>query len=111
MAERSIYSCDACRLDAEGPLPAESALPADREALWADPCSTPRDEYLAGARVRALALVEAGWLVDAWGGFAWELQQHPETAGHPELERGIGLFLHGHLAEPEAVRRWLEEVL
>lgn len=68
-----------------------------------------REEHLAKAKERALAILDGGSTAAAFDRFAADLEGHPETAGHPAVELGIGLMTIGGLSTREEMRKFIED--
>ena len=67
-----------------------------------------REEHLMWCKQRALAYVNAGNINEAFHSMASDLQKHPETKDHPELEAFIPLRWLGRLSTPRAMREFIE---
>lgn len=59
-----------------------------------------RSEHLEWCKKRALAYLP-GDPSEAFASMMSDLRKHPETAGHPAIELGAGLFFSGHLNDPK----------
>lgn len=66
-----------------------------------------RQEHLAWCKNRALELLDAGNLENAFASMCSDLGKHPETQGHLGIELGTMLLLNGHLNNDEQMRDWI----
>jgi hypothetical protein len=67
-----------------------------------------RDEHLAWCKQRALELLEAGDLNQAFASMGSDLRKHPETAGHSGIQLGTMLLVGGHLKTAKQMRDFIE---
>lgn len=69
-----------------------------------------RSEHVRWCKTRALEYVDAGQLQQALASLYSDLGKHPETAGHPVLQLGMGLQMMGALSTSGEVRRFVDGV-
>jgi hypothetical protein len=67
-----------------------------------------RDEQLAFAKERALAVLANGNVQGAYQSMVSDLTDHSETAGHPGLMLGMMELMTGHLSTVQAMRHHIE---
>jgi hypothetical protein len=68
---------------------------------------TTKAEHIAYCKERALEYVDAGDLINAYSSMVSDLNNHPETEGHPAIVVGMGLMVGGHLSTPESMREFI----
>jgi hypothetical protein len=61
------------------------------------------------AKDRAFEYVENGDVQGAYASFASDLNKHDETRGHDALTIGMMLLMSGHLANAEAMRKFIDD--
>ncbi len=69
---------------------------------------TTRAEHLAFCKRRALDLVDAGHLHEAFSSMGSDLEKHRETKNHRGMEIGVRLLINGHLETDRAMREFIE---
>ncbi len=67
-----------------------------------------RKEYLEWCKKRALELVEAGDLTQAWASMASDLGKHSETKDHAAIHLGMVMVTSGQLSSPTEMREFIE---
>lgn len=67
-----------------------------------------RAEHLQWCKDRALELVDAGDLQQAFASMCSDLMKHPQTAHHQATNAfGMELMMIGALDTPEEMRKWI----
>ncbi len=67
-----------------------------------------RAEHLAWCKARALKLVDAGDLQQAFASMGSDLNKYPETREHPGMELGMMQLMGGHLGTAARMRDFIE---
>jgi len=67
-----------------------------------------RAEHLAWCKSRALELLDAGNVTEAFTSMMSDLSKHPDTDNHSGCQLGMLLLISGCLASPDQMRRFLE---
>ena len=67
-----------------------------------------RAEHLAWCKARALDLVEAGDLTQAFASMVSDLGKHMATVGHIGIALGSQLLYAGQLDSPSKMRHWID---
>lgn len=67
-----------------------------------------RAEHLAWCKTRALAILDAGDVQQAFTSMASDLDKHSETRKHCGIELGMMLLMGGKLETPVEMRRFIE---
>lgn len=66
-----------------------------------------RAEHLSWCKQRALELLDAGHIQEAYTLMASDLDKHPETRGHTGRELSMMLLMVGHLERPDEMRKFI----
>ena len=69
--------------------------------------ATSRDEHMEWCKTRALEYVDRGDTDGAFASMASDLQKHPETSDHLEMQLGLMMKMSGHLDSLPEMRRWI----
>lgn len=75
----------------------------------ADTDEVPYKEHLAWCKERALDYVNRGDVLNAWNSFLSDMNKHSGTRGHQFLMVGSQMMLSGHLNDPTAMRKFIED--
>jgi len=67
-----------------------------------------RTEHLAWCKQRALAIVDAGDLHQAFSSMVSDLGKHPDTIEHPGILLGAALLMSGRLSTATKMRSFIE---
>ncbi len=68
-----------------------------------------RAEHLQWSKDRAQQILDSGDVEGAYTSFLSDMNNHPDTAGHPFLMIGFQMQLSGQLATPADMKKFIND--